>query len=272
MNVDKIMEQGISMAVEYGPKVLGAIAVWIIGGFVIKTVIKIVMKMLNKTKTDESLKPFTKSLLGIVLKVLLVVSVLGMVGVDMTPFVALLGAAGIAIGMALTGVLQNFTGGLIILMFKPFKLGDFISAQGHSGTVSEISIFHTTLKTVDNKTEILTNGALATSSLTNFSVEEKRRVDWTFGVGYGDDPDKVRKVIREVCAQDNRILKDPDYFIALSEMADSSVNFVVRVWVKASDYWGVYFDINEAIYKAFMKENISIPYPQMDVHLDKLEK
>ena len=190
-----------------------------------------------------------------------------MIGVEMTSFIAILGAAGLAVGLALSGTLQNFAGGIVILMFKPFKAGDFIDAQGYSGTVSEIQIFNTILKTPDNKTIIIPNGGLSTGAMTNYSSEPLRRVDWTVGIGYGDDVDQARSVLLKMCETDPRILKDPALFIGVSALADSSVNFAVRAWVKAEDYWGVFFDLNENIYKTFNKEGLHIPFPQMDVHV-----
>ena len=222
---------------------------------------------MNRGGIDPSLKPFLVGIIGMLLKAMLVISVLGMLGIEMTSFIAVLGAAGLAVGMALSGTLQNFAGGVMILLFKPFKAGDVIDAQGHIGSVSEIQIFNTILKTPDNKTIIIPNGGLSTSSMTNFSTEERRRVDWTIGVGYGDDLDKARQVIQKLCDNDARILRDPEVFIAVSELADSSVNFTVRAWVEAADYWGVFFEMNENIYKTFGKEGLNIPYPQMDVHI-----
>jgi len=218
---------------------------------------------------DESLKPFLKGLVGMLLKALLFISVLGMIGIEMTSFIAILGAVGLAVGMALSGTLQNFAGGVMILIFKPFKIGDFIEAQGYMGVVKEIQIFNTIVTTPDNKTIIIPNGGLSTSSMINYSTEEERRVDWTIGIAYGDDVDKARAVIKRLCDEDSRILKDPEVFIAVSELADSSVNFAVRAWVKAPDYWGVFFDLNENVYKTFGKEGLNIPFPQMDVHVHK---
>jgi len=212
------------------------------------------------------------SLSSMLLKVMLVITALGMLGIEMTSFIAILGAAGLAVGMALSGTLQNFAGGVMILIFKPFKVGDVIDAQGHIGSVSEIQIFNTILKTPDNKTIIIPNGGLSTSSMVNFSTEETRRVDWTVGIGYGDDVEKAKEVLQKLCDEDDRIMKDPAVFIALSELGDSSVNFTVRAWVKASDYWGVYFLMNENIYKTFDKEGLNIPYPQMDIHLHNEDK
>lgn len=269
MKTDEIIKQLTEIAVEYGPKLIGAIVVFIIGLWIIKAITKAFSKMLDKRKSDATLKPFLKGIVSTLLKVLLVVSVLGMVGIEMTSFIAILGAAGLAVGLALSGTLQNFAGGVIILIFKPFKVGDFIDAQGYMGTVSEIQLFNTILKTVDNKTVIIPNGGLSTSSMTNYSTEGQRRVDWTFGIAYGDDVDKAKAVIRKLCDNDSRILKEPEVFIAVSALADSSVNFAVRAWVVAADYWGVFFDMNENIYKTFNKEGINIPFPQMDVHMHK---
>lgn len=269
MNHEIALNQATEMAVTYGPKLVAAILVWIVGGWVVKVVIKGVSKGMEKGGTDPSLKPFILGIVGMLLKVMLVITVLGMLGVEMTSFVVILGATGLAVGMALSGTLQNFAGGVMILLFKPFKAGDVIDAQGYIGSVSEIQIFNTILKTPDNKTIIIPNGGLSISSMTNYSTEEKRRVDWTIGVGYGDDLDKARKVIKSLTDKDSRILKDPEVFIAVSELADSSVNFTVRAWVMAPDYWGVFFDMNENVYKTFEKEGLNIPYPQMDVHVHK---
>ena len=267
MNTEEILKKLTEIAVEYGPKVLGAIAVWIIGGIAVKMLTKGFGKMMDKRNTDASLKPFLKSIVGTLLKVMLVIAVLGMLGIEMTSFIAILGAAGLAVGMALSGTLQNFAGGVMLLIFKPFKVGDLIDAQGYTGVVSEIQIFNTILKTPDNRTIIIPNAGLSNSAMVNFSTEEQRRVDWTFGIGYGDDTEVAKVVIKELCDADSRILKDPELFIAVSELADSSVNFAVRAWVNAADYWGVFFEMNEKVYKTFEKKGLNIPYPQMDVHV-----
>jgi len=264
---NEILTQATNIGLEYGPKILGALAVWIIGGWIINALVNGIGKAMNKSKVDITLQPFLKSIISSLLKVMLVISVLGMLGIEMTSFIAILGAAGLAVGMALSGTLQNFAGGVMILIFKPFKAGDAIEAQGFIGSVKEIQIFNTILKTPDNKTIIIPNGGLSTGAMTNFSTEEKRRVDWTIGIGYGDDVDKAKQVIRNLCDADSRILKDPEVFIAVSELADSSVNFTVRAWVNAADYWGVYFSMNENVYKTFPQEGLNIPYPQMDVHM-----
>ncbi len=269
MNPEEIINQITQMTLLYGPKLLGAIAVWIIGGWIIKAIGRGVIKGLTKSKTDPSLIPFLMGIVNGLLRVMLVITVLGMLGIQMTSFIAILGAAGLAVGMALSGTLQNFSGGVMILIFKPFKAGDVIEAQGYIGSVAQIQIFNTIMKTPDNKTIIIPNGGLSTSSMINYSTEETRRVDWTIGIGYGDDVDKGRAVIKRLCDEDSRILKDPEVFIAVSALADSSVNFTVRAWVNAADYWGVYFELNEKVYKTFASEGLNIPYPQMDVHLHK---
>lgn len=267
MSADQILAKLTEIVVEYGPKLLGAIVVLVVGGWVIKMLMRGLGKMFARSNMDDSLKPFLTSLLRTLLRALLIISVLGMVGVEMTSFIAILAAAGLAIGMALSGTLQNFAGGVMILLFKPFKVGDYIEAQGHSGSVKEIQIFNTILKTPDAKIIIIPNGGLANGSMINYSAEEKRRVDWTFGIGYGDKIESGRKVLKDLMDADERVLKDPEVFIAVSELGDSSVNFVVRAWVKASDYWPLYFDMNERVYNAFNKEGLNIPFPQMDVHL-----
>ncbi len=269
MDPEVVLNQGIEIVLTYGPKLAAAVVVYIIGSWVVKLVVKGVSKGMEKGGVDPSLRPFLVGIVGMLLKVMLIISVLGMLGIEMTSFIAVLGAAGLAVGMALSGTLQNFAGGVMILLFKPFKAGDVIDAQGFIGSVSEIQIFNTILKTPDNKTIIIPNGGLSTSSMTNYSTEERRRVDWTIGIGYGDDVDKARQVIKKLCDDDARILKDTEVFIAVSELADSSVNFAVRAWVNAEDYWGVYFDMNENVYKTFDKEGLNIPYPQMDVHVKK---
>tara|TARA_R110001583_G_scaffold52293_1_gene162511 strand:+ start:617 stop:1432 length:816 start_codon:yes stop_codon:yes gene_type:complete len=269
MNTEEIANQITEMAVLYGPKLIGAILVWIIGGWVIKVIGGVVKSALNKSGTDASLKPFLSGIVNGLLKVMLVITVLGMLGIEMTSFIAIIGALGLAVGLAMSGTLQNFAGGVMILIFKPFKVGDVIEAQGYIGSVSQIQLFNTIMKTPDNKTIIIPNGGLSTSSMINYSTEAKRRVDWTIGVGYGDDLDKARAVIKRLCDEDARILKDPEVFIAVSALADSSVNFTVRAWVNAADYWGVYFEMNEKVYKTFATEGLNIPFPQMDVHIHK---
>ena len=260
---DKLLE----LITDFGIALASALAVLIIGLFVIKKLTNALRKYFDRKDFDESLETFLLSLSGIALKLMLFVVVIQMLGVQSSSLVAVLGAAGLAVGLALSGTLQNFAGGVMILIFKPFKVGDYIDAQGHAGTVSEVQIFNTILKTPDNKTIIVPNGGLANGSMVNYSAEPTRRVDWSFGIAYGDDADKAQAVIRKLMNDDARILQDPAPFVELGALADSSVNFTVRAWVNTPDYWAVHFDMNKKIYQTFAKEGLSIPFPQMDVHV-----
>ena len=267
---DKGIELGdiaLNYVLVYGPKLIGAIVALVIGLWLIGWALKLANRAMTKASVDASLKPFLISLIGGLLKVMLAISVMSMLGIAMTSFIAILGAAGLAVGMALSGTLQNFAGGVIILLFKPFKVGDFIEAQGYAGVVKEIQIFITILTTGDNKTIIIPNGGLSNGAMINYSTQSTRRVDWVFGIGYGDDVKKAKAIINEILEADTRVLKDPAVFIALSAMADSSINLTVRVWVNAPDYWGVFFDTNEKVYNDFNAGGINIPFPQMDVHV-----
>lgn len=252
---------------DYGPTLLLAIITLVLGLWIIRMTTRLVSRRLDKANVDASIKPFIKSVLSILLKVLLMISIMSMIGIKMTSFIAILTAATLAIGMAFTGTLSNFAGGIMIILFRPFKVGDYIEAQGYSGTVKEIQVFNTILTTPDKKTIIIPNGGLSTGSLINYSVEPQRRVDFTFGISYDDDIDLARKVLYRIIAKDQRILKEPGPFVAISELADSSVNFTVRVWVDAANYWPVFFDTNEKVKKEFDKEKISIPYPQVETHV-----
>lgn len=253
----------------YGPKVVGAILVLVIGLWVIRIVTRGFGRVTRKKEMDPSLQGFLKSIISILLKVLLFISVMGMVGIEATSFIAIIGAAGLAVGLAMQGTLQNFAGGVMILLFKPYKVGDFIEGAGHTGIVKEIKIFTTLLTTPDNKLIIIPNAQLSNSSMTNYSAMETRRVDFTFSVSYGDDFDKAKEVLLEIIHADERIFKDPEPFIALSALADSSVNIVVRVWASGADYWDIFFDMNEKVYKTFGKHGLNFPFPQLDVHLNK---
>lgn len=222
-----------------------------------------------KRHIDAGIQSFVKSLVNILLTILLIIAVIGKLGVETTSFAALLASAGVAVGMALSGNLQNFAGGLIVLLFRPFKVGDWIESQGVSGTVREIQIFHTILTTADNKVIYIPNGALSSGTVTNYSREDTRRVDWVIGVEYGENYDKVESSVRRILAADSRILNAPAPFVALHALDASSVNIVIRVWVKSSDYWGVYFDMNKTIYTVFNEEGIGFPFPQLTVHQAK---
>ena len=269
MNWDVFLDKLINLSTTLGSKLLAAIIIFLIGRWIVKRLKKLVSNILERRHVEASLSTFTRSLINITLNFLLILMVVGTLGVETSSIIALFASIGVGVGMALSGTLQNFAGGIMILLFKPFKVGDFIEAQGQSGTVKEIQIFNTILTTPDNKIIIIPNGGLSTGITQNYSTEATRRVDWQFGIAYGDNYDKARNIIEKLLNADNRILKNPDYFIALTSLGESSVNIVVRAWVNAPDYWGVYFDMNEKIYKTFAEENINIPFPQLDVHLVK---
>ncbi len=266
-NLEAYTSKAIELIMSYGPKLVLAIIVLLIGLWLIKILVKAFKKVLENAGMDVSLQKFLTSLVSILLKALLIISVASMVGIATTSFIAILGAAGLAIGLALQGSLANFAGGVLILIFKPFKVGDFINAQGHAGTVHAIQVFNTTLKTPDNKTIIIPNGALSNGSIINFSTESQRRIDMTFGISYTDDIKKAKDILNRLVESDNRILKDPFPAIVVSELADSAVNFAVRVWCNAPDYWNIYFDMHENVKLAFDKDRISIPFPQQDIHV-----
>lgn len=216
---------------------------------------------------DATLRSFLSNLLSVLLYFVLIIAVIGILGVNTSSLVALLASAGLAVGMSLGGTLQNFAGGVLIVMFRPFKIGDFISAQGMDGIVSEIQIFNTHLLTTDNKEVILPNGALATGVMTNFSKQKTRRVDWVFSISYGDSYDKAKAVLSRLCDEDQRILKTPEPMIVLGKLNNSSVDITMRAWVNSMDYWVVFFSMNEKVYKTFAQEGLNIPFPQMDVHV-----
>lgn len=263
----ELTNTAMEMAMAYAPKVALALVTLVIGIWIINKVVAGCRILLEKRDVDITLRTFLGSVINVLLKALLFISVASMVGIATTSFVALLGAAGLAVGLALQGSLANFAGGVLILLFKPYKVGDFIEAQGHMGTVKDIQIFVTILSTPDNRRIIIPNGPISNGSLVNFSAEKIRRVDMTFGIGYGDDVRKAKAVLDRLVQEDSRALKDPAHVIAVSALADSSVNFVVRVWVNAPDYWGLFFDMHEKVKLAFDEEGISIPFPQRDVHL-----
>lgn len=267
LQLEALTTYASQLAVTYGLKLLGAILALIVGFWLVGRLKTAVVRLMERREVEPSLRSFLKSFLSVALKILVIITVLGMVGVQMTSFIAMLGAAGLAIGLALQGTLQNVAGGVIILMFKPFKVGDFIEAEGYMGTVAEIQIFNTLLTSVDNKVIIIPNGGLATGSLTNYSKKDTRRVDWTFGIGYGDSYDKAEKVIQKLIDADSRILREPEPFMALSKLNNSSVDIVVRCWVNSENYWPVFYEMNKNIYTQFAAEGISIPFPQMDVHV-----
>ena len=262
----QFLQQAWAFCIEAGKTILVAAIIYVVGRFVVSLINRLLANSLDRRNLDPSIKTFLKSFVNIHLTVLLVVAVVSALGVNTTSFAALLASVGLAAGMALSGNLQNFAGGLLILLLKPFKVGDYIEAQGMAGTVKEILIFHTVLTTVDNKVVYLPNGALSSGNITNYSRMEQRRVDLTVSVEYGQDIDQVKQVLSEVFSADERILTDPAPFVALSQLAESSVNLTVRLWVKAPDYWGVFFDTQERIYAEFNRQGISFPFPQITVH------
>jgi len=257
-------------AIPWGIKIALAILIFVVGRMVVNVIVNLVRKLLGRTgKMDEMLINFATSIISAVLLLFVIIASLDQLGVDTTSLVALIGAAGLAIGLALQGSMQNFAAGVMILVFKPFKSGDFIDAGGVTGVVEAVQIFSTTMRTGDNKEMIVPNGAIYSGPITNFSARDTRRVDMVFGIGYDDDIRKAKTILEKLVAEDERILKDPAPVIALSELGDSSVNFVVRPWVNSADYWAVMWDMNEKVKLTFDEEGISIPYPQMDVHLHK---
>jgi small conductance mechanosensitive channel len=251
----------------YGIKVLAAVVIFIVGKWVAKAIRGLVQRMMRKAQMDETLLKFVGNLTYIALLAFIIIAALSQLGIQTTSFIAVLGAAGLAIGLALQGSLANFAAGFLMILFRPIRVGDYIEGAGVAGTVEEIQIFTTTLVTPDNKTVIIPNASLTGDNIVNWTMKGTRRVDMVMGIGYDDDIDKAKQIMADILAEDDRILKDPAPQIAMIELADSSVNFVVRPWANASDYWGVYMGITEKIKKAFDANGISIPYPQRDVHI-----
>lgn len=270
--IDKLLEKLLDMGFIAGRHILAAILVYLIGAFVVKLLNRLVRTMLTRRKVDDSVKTFLQSLTNILLTLLLIISVIGALGVNTTSFAALLASAGVAVGMALSGNLSNFAGGLVVLLFKPYRVGDWIEAQGTSGTVTAIQIFHTILRTSDNRVVYIPNGALSSNTVINYSREETRRVQWQIGVDYGQDIAGVREALLSLFESDERILQNVEGktpFVGLENLGDSSVNLVIRVWVANADYWAVYYQLQERIYNLFNEKQINIPYPQTVVHLQR---
>lgn len=261
-----LIQQLIDWGVSAGGRIIGAILIFIIGRILISFIKKLVARVLESRKIDMGVQTFVKSMTNILLTILLAVAVVGKLGVDTTSFAALIASAGVAIGMALSGNLSNFAGGLIVLLLRPYKVGDWIESQGVSGSVRAIQIFHTILVTADNKVIYIPNGALSSGTVINYSREETRRVDWTIGVEYGENMEKVEEVVMKILSADNRILTNPAPFVALGALDASSVNITIRVWVKNSDYWGVFFDTQKKIYATFNEKGIGFPFPQLTIH------
>ena len=256
-------------ALDFGIALITALVIFYVGRMVVRMVTRGMRKVMDARQVDKTLVTFVSNLVNMILMVVVVIAAVGALGVQTTSFIAILGAAGLAVGLALQGSLSNFAAGVLIVLFRPYKVGDWIEGGGVSGSVEEVQILTTVLKTGDNKRVIIPNSQIMGTTITNYSANDTRRVDMVVGVSYEDDLDKVRKTIEELVAADDRILDEPAPTVAVSELADSSVNFVVRPWVNSADYWGVYFDLTEAIKKRFDQEDITFPFPQQDVHLYK---
>ena len=266
IDIEKWKAMFFDYGTEYGLKLLGAVIIWIVGSWIIKRIKNMLKKVIAKTEYDESLEIFISNLVVGLLKVILVVVILGQLGVETTSFAAILAAAGLAIGLALQGSLSNFAGGVLIMIFKPYRIGDFIEAQGQIGVVKEIEIFTTKLNTVDNKEVIIPNGAMSNGNITNYTTEKTRRVDITMGVSYDADIKQTKDLLMKIMTDHPKVLKDPAPMVVLGELADSSVNFKMRPWSLTDDYWDVYFEIMETCKIELDKAGIEIPYPQMDIH------
>ena len=294
-SLDSLIEKTVTNITDFAINLAIAITVFYVGKFIIKKLYKLVQKILLRRNVDQSLTTFTLSFVKIVLYFILLIIVIGIIGIETSSFLALFASAGVAIGMALSGTLQNFAGGVLILLLKPYKIGDYIEAQGYAGTVKEIQIFHTVICTPDNKSIIIPNGGLSTGSINNYSKEEYRRVDWEIGISYGDNIETARKVILDILNKDERVVKkyieddmqlrgipvdsvslatfgkmvDRAPVVILSKLADSSVVITARAWTASANYWGLMGDINEIIYNELPKHGLSFPFPQMDIHVKK---
>jgi small conductance mechanosensitive channel len=267
MDFNNIISSLQTFAAFYGLKIIAAIVIFVVGRWVARALRNVAKKMMAKGDVDETLISFVGNLTYITLLAFVIIAALNQLGIQTTSFIAVIGAAGLAIGLALQGSLANFAAGVLMIIFRPFKAGDYIEGAGVAGVVEEIQIFATQLKTPDNKKIIVPNAKMMGDNITNYSAKDTRRVDMVIGVGYGDDLKKVREVLEDILAKDDRILEDPAPTIGVLELGDNSVNFAVRPWVKKEDYWGAYFDVTETVKRRFDEEGISIPYPQRDVHL-----
>lgn len=267
--MDFNMDAVVAFISLYGFKLIGAILIFYIGRIVAKFLTNLIKKAMQKAKLDETITKFGANVIYGGMMVFIILAALSKLGINTNSFIAVLGAAGLAVGLAFQGTLSNVGAGVLLVFFRPFNVGDFINAAGESGSVEEINLFSTLLKTGDNKQIIIPNSSIIGGNITNFSKKETRRVDFVFGIGYEDDLKLAKTTLEEIINADDRVLKDPVPFVAVSELADSSVNFVVRAWVKSGDYWGVHFDTLEKVKLTFDEKGISIPYPQMDIHQDK---
>ena len=265
--VEQLQDAWLPLMLQYGSQLLLALVTLLVGWWIVARITRATLGLMEKRNVDRTLHGFVGNLLGIGLKVLLLISVAGMVGVQTTSFIAVLGAAGLAIGLAVQGSLANFAGGVLILFLRPFKAGEYIEAQGVAGTVDTISIFHTVLKTPDNKTVIVPNGSLSNGNIINYSRQPTRRVDINIGIDYGDDVKQARSLLLALAQADQRVLKDPEPVVWLVSLGDNSVNLSLRMWARTEDFWGVFWDIQEQAKESFDANGITIPFPQRTVHL-----
>ena len=264
--LSQVLQQVTTLCIEAGKSILLAILIFVVGRYLIKFINKMIGRMMERKKVEPTIQSFLKSFINVLLTILLIITTVSALGVNTTSFAALLASAGVAVGMALSGNLQNLAGGIILLLFKPYKVGDYIEAQGVSGTVKEIQIFHTIILTVDNKQVYVPNGALSSGSVINYSSEPLRRVDITVGVEYGTEVEVVKQALEDIIKADDRILTDPEPFVALGNLSASSIDFTVRTWVKGADYWPVYFDLTRNVYEEFNRRGIGFPFPQVQIH------
>lgn len=267
IDLQQLAAKAQSLATEFGIDIIAALAIFIIGRWVANLITKGVRRLLERADVDATLVKFLSNIVRILLLIFVILAAIGQLGIQTTSLIAVLGAAGLAVGLALQGSLSNFAAGVLVIIFRPYKVGDYIEAAGVAGTVDEVQIFNTVMNTPDNKRIIVPNSQITGGIITNYSAHETRRVDFTFGIGYADDIDKAKKIIEEVLTSDERVLEDPAPQIVVAELADSSVNIVARPWAKAADYWGLKFDVTETVKKRFDAEGISIPFPQRDVHV-----
>ncbi len=270
LTVSDIYDAVTSFALTFVIKLVQVALIWFVGRWLGRRLINIVKAVMDRRGGNETVRGFLLSLIDVVIMLVLIIIIIGVIGIDTSSFIALFASAGVAVGMALSGTLQNFAGGVIILLFRPFKVGDFIEAQGVSGTVKEIQIFNTLVHTGDNKVILLPNGPVSTGIINNYSREPKRRLDFTFSIAYGDDYEKAREVLLRLIKEDSRVLDNPAApFVALSALGASSIDITVRVWCKQEDYWGIKFDLNKKVYEIFPKEGLNFPYQTLTLHVEK---
>jgi small conductance mechanosensitive channel len=270
MSAEEIKQAVSGFTVDVLIKIVQVLLIWFVGRWIIKRIVNVIKRVMDKKLVNDSVKSFVTSLIDVVVMILLIIMIISVLGVDTSSFIAIFASAGVAIGMALSGTLQSFAGGVMILLFRPFKVGDYIEAQGMAGTVKEIQIFNTVITTPDNKVIMLPNGPVSTGIINNYSREPKRRLDMTFSISYGNDFEKAKTVLQRIIAEDARILNDPaEPFIVLGEMGASSIDIIVRVWCNQGDYWGIKFDLNKKVYETFPKEGLEFPFQTLTLHVEK---